>query len=96
MGIFQQVKPDTKDAFSTVEDTLQDYFLPELLSGCWGGNPGAGFNFLPVKQVGMDLLDLIKTTPENCMTSCVITGNLIMAFWGQEEFKTAYHDEILC
>ena len=60
------------------------------------GAPGRGFTRLPVKQAGLDLLDLTKTATENWTASCVITGHLVSALRGQEEFQTADHSDCLC
>ena len=43
----------------------------------------------------MDLPDPTKTAPKNWMMSCVITGNLVAALRGQEEFRTAEHSDCL-
>ena len=39
----------------------------------------------------MELLDPTKTAPENWKASCVITGHLVTALRGQEDFRTADH-----
>ena len=66
----------------------QETFLPDLFQGLGDGASGRGFNRLPVKQAGIYLLDPTKTAPENWTKSCVITGPLVTALRGQEEFRT--------
>ena len=44
-----------------------------------------------MKQAGLELPDPTKKSPENWTASCVITGNLVAALRGQEEFRTADH-----
>ena len=39
----------------------------------------------------MALPDPTKTTPKRWAASCVITGHLVTALWGQVEFWTADH-----
>ena len=43
----------------------------------------------------MALPDPKKTAPDNWTTYCVITGHLVAALRGQEEFSTAYHNSYL-
>ena len=44
-----------------------------------------------MKQAGLALPDLTQTAPENWTASYVITGHLVAALRGQEEFRTADH-----
>ena len=46
---------------------------------------------LPVKQVGLALLDPAQMAPEKWAASCVITGHLVAALRGQVVFRTADH-----
>ena len=40
-----------------------------------------------MKQTGLELLDPTKTAPKNLRVSCVITGHLVTALRGKEEFR---------
>ena len=70
---------------------MQETFLPALFQGLGEGAPARGVTRLPVKQAGLALLDPTKTDSENWTTSCVITGHLVVALRGKEEFRTADH-----
>ena len=48
-----------------------------------------------MKQAGLDLPDPKKTAPGNWTASCVITGHLVAALRGQEEFRMADHSVCL-
>ena len=72
-------------------EALQDTFLPALFQGLGEEAPGRGVTCLLVKQAGLDLLDPMKTAPENWTASCVITGHLVAALRSQEEFRTVDH-----
>ena len=48
-----------------------------------------------MNQSELALPDPTKTYPEKWTASCVITGNLVAALRGQEEFHTDNHYEIL-
>ena len=87
----QQVNPNIRDAFGPVEHA----FNPSLFQGLAEGTPGRGFTHLPVKQSDLDLPYHTKTAPDNCIASCVITGNIVAALRGQEEFWTADHSAYL-
>ena len=47
------------------------------------------------KQAGLTLPDRTKTAPQNSTASCVITGHLVAAIMGLEEFRTADHSTCL-
>ena len=70
---------------------LQETFLPALYKGVGEGTPGWGVTSLPVKQAGIALPDLTKTSPENWTASCVIIGNIVASIRVQEDFITADH-----
>ena len=69
--------------------------MPDLFQVIGAGIPGWEVTHLPVKQAGMDLLDLTLIDPENWTASYVITGHLVAALRGQEEFRTAEHAEFI-
>ena len=48
-----------------------------------------------MKHAVLDLLDLTKTAHENCTESFVITGHLVAALTGKEEFRTVDHSAYL-
>ena len=48
-----------------------------------------------MKQAGLSLLDPTKKSPENWTMSCVITGHLVTALRGQEEFRKENHSTYL-
>ena len=66
-----------------------------LFQGMGEVSPWRGFTHLTLKQAGLVLPDPIKTTPENWTDSCVITGTLVAALRGQEEFRTSDHSTCL-
>ena len=84
-----------QDAFIPVEQALREAFIKDLFQGRGEGTPGRGVTQLPVKQAGMALPDPTKTAPENWTASCVITGHLVAAIRGQEEFWTVDHSACL-
>ena len=65
------------------------------LPGPGRGNTRARGHPLPVKKAGLDLSDPTKTAPENWTASFVVTGHLIAALRGQEEFRMADHSACL-
>ena len=65
--------------------------MPALFQGLGEGTPGRRVTRLPVKQAGLDRPDPTKTALENWTASCVITGHLVAALRGQEEFRMADH-----
>ena len=91
----QRVTPGIRDDFFPVEEELRETFLPDLFQGLGEGEPGRRVTRLPVKQAGLAILDPENTAPENWMASCVITGHLVSALRGQEEFRTADHSACL-
>ena len=48
-----------------------------------------------MNQEGLDLPDPMKTAPENWTTSFVVTGHLVAALRGWEDFWTADHSDCL-
>ena len=88
----QRVNPDIGDAFRLVYMALWDAFVPEVFQGVVEETPGWGVTRLPVKQTVLELPDIIKTSTENLIVSCVITGHLVAALMGQGKFKNADHD----
>ena len=87
----QRVTPGIGDAFRPVEKALRDTFMPDLLHGVGEGTLGKGFIRLKVKQAGLALLDPTKTAPNNWTTFRIITGHLVAALRGQEDFRAAEH-----
>ena len=75
----QRVTPGIGDAFGPVETALRETFVPELFKGRGDGVPERGVTHLPVKQVVLTLPGPYQTSPENWITSCVITGHLIVS-----------------
>ena len=57
-------------------------------------SPGREVTRLPVKQAGLELLDLALTAPETWTASCVITEHLVAALRCQVELRTA--DQSAC
>ena len=91
----QQVTPDIGEDFGPVEQGLMYAFILDLFQGLREGTPRRGFTHMPVKQTGLALLDPTKTSPENWMVSCVITGHLVTVLRGQEDFRMADHSTCL-
>ena len=91
----QLITPGIVDAFGLVEKALQETFIQALLQGLVEGTTGRGVTSLPLKHAVLDLPDTTKTAHENWMDSCVITGHLVTALRGQEEFWTADHSACL-
>ena len=87
----QRVTPGIGDAFGPAEQALWETFIPALLQGLGKGTPGRGVTRIPVKQAVLGLPDPTNTSPENWTASCVITGHLVAALRGQEEFWTTNH-----
>ena len=85
----QRVTPEIGDSFRPVEQALREAFIPALFHSLRKGTPGRGFTQIPAKQAGLDLPDPSNMAPENWMASCVITGYLVAALMGQEEFRTS-------
>ena len=48
-----------------------------------------------MKQAGLAIPDPVKTAPENCTASCVITGHLVASLRGQAVFRTSDHTACL-
>ena len=91
----QLITPGIVDAFGLVEKALQETFIQALLQGLVEGTTGRGVTSLPLKHAVLDLPDTTKTAHENWMDSCVITGHLVTALRGQEEFRTSDHSTCL-
>ena len=91
----QWVTPGIRDAFGPVEEALQETFILALFQGLGEGTPGRGATYLPVKQAGPALPDPTNKSPENWKASYFITGHLITALRGPEEFWTADHSTCL-
>ena len=85
----QRVTTDIRYAFLPVEQATSKYFIPALFQGLGKVTPGRGVTHLIMKQAGLDLPNLKYTAPEKWSESCVITGNIVAAIRGQEEFWTA-------
>ena len=92
----QQVTPGIGDAFVLVEEVLRETFFPDLFQGLIERAPRRGVTRLPVKQAGLALPDPTKTTPENRMTSCVITGHLVERSWAKRSsgWRTSWPDSV--
>ena len=73
----QRVTSSIRDAFGPVEEALQETFILALFQGLGGGTPGRGVTCVPVKQVGLDLLDTTNMARENWTPSCVIKWHLV-------------------
>ena len=91
----QLVTPGIGDASGLVEQALQETFVLDIFYGLGEVTPGRGFTRLPVKQAGLALLNMTNMVPENWTASCVITGHLVAALRGQEDFRTTYHSIFL-
>ena len=91
----QRVTPDIRDAFVPVEQALMGAFIPSFFQCLGEVTPGKVVPRLPVKQAGLSLPEPTKTAPDNWMASCDITGHLVAALRGQEEFQTANHSAYL-
>ena len=63
------------EAFGLVEEALREIFVPALFRGLSKGLLGRENTRLPVKQMGLALLDPVQTAPENWTASYVITGH---------------------
>ena len=87
----QRVTPNTGDAFRLVEKLLWVSFMTALFQVVGEGIPERGVTRLPVKQAHLALLDPTLKVPENWTASYVVTGLLVAALRGQEEFSTADH-----
>ena len=82
----QRVTPDIRDAFGPVEQALMGAFIPSFFQCLGEVTPGKVVTRLPVKQAGLALPDPTKTATGDGTSSCVITGYLVAALRGQEEF----------
>ena len=91
----QQVTPGIRDAFVPVEESMRETFLLSLFQGLVEGAPGRGFTRLPVKQARLALPYPTMTDPEKWTASSVVTGHLVTALRGQEEFRTTDHSDCL-
>ena len=78
-----------------MEQALQETFILSLFHNIREGTPGSGVTRLPVKQAVLALPYLTNTVPENLKAYCVITGYLVIALRGQEEFRTADYSSYL-
>ena len=74
---------------------MRENFIPALFQDLGEGTPGRGVNRLPVKQAVLTLPDTTNTAPENWTASYVITGHVVAALRGQEEFRTSDHSAFL-
>ena len=90
-----QVTPGIGDAFDPMKQALRETFKPVLFQGLGEGTPVRGVTCLYVKQAGLALTDPTKTAPENWTVSCAITGHLVAAHRGKEEFRTVDHSVCL-
>ena len=86
--------PGIRDAFSLVEQALRKTFIPDQFQGLGEGTPGRGVTRLTVRKAGLALPDTTKTSPEKWTAPYVITGHLVAALRGQEEFQTT--DQSTC
>ena len=91
----QRITPDIGDAFEPVEQVLREAFITALFHGLGEGTPGRVVTRLTLKQAGLALPYPKKTAHENWTAYCVITGYLVTALRGQEEFRTADHSAYL-
>ena len=78
-----------------MEQALRKAFILDLFRSLRKGTPGRGVTRLPVKQVGLELAYSTKTTVENWMASCVITGHIVVSLKGKEIFRTEDHSAYL-
>ena len=87
--------PGVGAAFGPAEEALREVFVPALFRGLTEGLLTRENTRLLVKQAGLDILDPVKTAPENWMDSCVITGHLVASLRCQAPFWTANHTACL-
>ena len=73
LAFVQRVTPGVGAAFGPVEEALREVFVLALFRGLTEGLTTRENTRLPVKQAGLAILDPVKTAPENCTASCVIT-----------------------
>ena len=81
-----RVTPDIGTVFHPVEEEMRDAFLPALFQGATYQIPRRAVNGPPVKQAGIYLPEPTQTTRANWTASCVITGQLVVAFCVMAEF----------
>ena len=87
----QSVTLDIGMSFQAVEDSLWDIFLPSLFQGDTSQIPGRAITSLPVKQSRTSLPEPPRTARENWTASCVVTGHLVAALYGTDEFRSGNH-----
>ena len=91
----QRVTPDIGPAFQPVEDDLRGGFLPSLFKGATSHILGREVNSLLVNQANIALPDPTHTDRYNWTASCVITGNLLVALHGMDEFWSGGHPPLM-
>ena len=87
----QRINPGIGDAFCPVEEEIKTTLLPELFKGVGYRAPGRSITRLPLKQAGLALPEPTRTAPDKSLSSCVITGHLVLALRGKVTFRTAHH-----
>ena len=70
-------------------------FLPELFKRSTTQVPLQGIILLPVKQVGLEILNLNLSAWDNWTSSCVVMVNLVTAIHGRTYFKLVDQSIIL-
>ena len=89
--IVQRVTPEIGTTFQTEEDELHNIFLPSLFNGDKPNIPRRAVTCIPVKQTGIALPKPSHTAEANWTASCVVTGYLVAAIHGTDEFWSGYH-----
>ena len=87
-AFLQHITPDIGMALQVVEYVLRCIFLPSLFQGDTEQLLVRAITGLPVKQARFSLPDPNQTVRENCTASCLITGHLVAALQGTEEFRS--------
>ena len=95
LASLQHVTPDIGTVFQDIEDVLQEIFLPALFQGGTSQIPGRAITRLPVKQAGMGLPCLTRSTGENWTSSCMIKGHLVLALHRMDEFRSGDHSLLM-
>ena len=91
----QQVVEGIGDAFSEVENSITDLFLPALFADQFEeSNPCCNLSKLPMKFAQLALSDLISSSGPNFEASTLVCSHLLAAFRGVKQFSSEEHQSI--
>ncbi len=82
--------------FSTVADEISSKFLPALFGASLkDSDPRLQLARLPVKQAGLALPSPVDTAESNYRDSTCAVSHLLAALRGRQDFRSAYHLEVI-